>query len=77
VRSLLLLLIILAGIFAGAYAFQRWRRISVRRRRRAAYHARREEEDRIWFEIMGEGPGGVNAPQRQGDAPNESGVRSR
>ncbi|MGN6270053.1 MAG: hypothetical protein ACTHM0_09190 [Sphingomonas sp.] len=51
-----LLLIVLIGI--GAFLVWRMRRAQLREQRHAAWRARRAEEDRIWYEKMGEGPPG-------------------
>jgi hypothetical protein len=53
-RGLLLFFIILFALALIGYASWRRYRGQVRRQRRAAWHAKRQEEDRIWYEKMGD-----------------------
>jgi len=53
-----LLLVIIVVIGIGVLLVWRVRRAQLREQRHAAWRARRAEEDRIWYEKMGEGPPG-------------------
>jgi type II secretory pathway pseudopilin PulG len=50
----LMTLIILAVLVLIAFGLWRARRAQLREERRAAWQAKRAEEDRIWYEKMGE-----------------------
>lgn len=52
----LLVLIIVVGMCVGVLLAWRARRAQVREQRHAAWRAKRAEEDRIWYEKMGEDP---------------------
>ena len=54
----LLVLIIVVLLVVGALLVWRTRRAQVRGQRHAAWRAKRAEEDRIWYEKMGEDPPG-------------------
>lgn len=54
----LLVLIIVVGASLGVLLVWRARRAQVREQRHAAWRAKRAEEDRIWYDKMGEGPPG-------------------
>jgi hypothetical protein len=58
----------LCVIAAGWYLAQSRYRAATRRRRRQAWHAQREEEDRIWYETMGERPDEEGRPLRRDHA---------
>ena len=67
----LLMLIVLVAAAAAVWAMWRSRRAQLREQRRAAWRARRAEEDRIWYETMGDaadGAGGLAAPRSMGAA---------
>jgi len=50
----LLIVIILVGV--AAFAVMRARRARLAQQRRAAWQAKRAEQDRIWYERIGEDP---------------------
>lgn len=52
----LLALIVIAVVVAAIAMFVRARRAQLSHQRRSAWRAKREEEDRIWYEKMGEDP---------------------
>jgi hypothetical protein len=52
----LLALIVIAAVVAAVAMLVRGRRAQLSRQRRSAWRAKREEEDRIWYEKMGEDP---------------------
>lgn len=52
----LLVLIIFTGMALGVLFVWRARRVQLRQQRHAAWRAKRAEEDRIWYERMGEEP---------------------
>ncbi|HEU4961478.1 MAG TPA: hypothetical protein VFT56_13855 [Sphingomonas sp.] len=61
-RAVLLLIIILIVVALVAHAVLRQYRGRLRQRRRAAWQAKREEEDRIWYEKMGDTAEAVESP---------------
>jgi hypothetical protein len=69
-RGLLLFFIILIAAALVGYASWRRYRMQVHQRRRAAWYAKREEEDRIWYEKMGDAAdtAGTGAPRPLGRA---------
>ncbi|MGN6277825.1 MAG: hypothetical protein ACTHM8_03770 [Sphingomonas sp.] len=52
----LLALIVIAVVVAAIVMLVRARRSALSQQRRSAWHAKRAEEDRIWYEKMGEDP---------------------
>lgn len=49
-----LTLVVLAAVAIAVFGIVRARRAQVREQRRAAWHAKRAEEDRIWYETIGD-----------------------
>jgi hypothetical protein len=69
-RALLILVVLVVGAIA-IFGMWRTRQAQLKEQRRAAWHAKRAEEDRIWFETMGDtadGSGGLSAPRPMGAA---------
>jgi hypothetical protein len=52
----LLALIVIAVVVAAVFMLLRARRAQLSQQRRSAWRAKRAEQDRIWYEKMGEDP---------------------
>ena len=52
----LLILVVLVAVALAVFGVWRARQAQIKQQRHAAWRARRAEEDRIWYEKMGETP---------------------